>query len=826
MEKYLQREQLEFVLHNVFLTRRLPLTADKTEFDGTLVRLMFNSLPSCEIPIPGMKSVQNTMQTWESVQSIGVNENQVLGALHGLQPGQTFAIFVRAQNSVITIRRSNFDTNNALMSVSRTSATNEKVMTAGDLLIAFPERAVWIPFHRLLSEPFACQVAALCNNIFDETLKETSKAGINHPDSRDVAEPYYVFSWLLGAMSGAIQAANDFEYVQKVIRDDVLSNKNSKSPWRRSGEWIAIKLVLHVMLITELGSDEGTVIYKSLMIHIMVHFLDNLPDSFDDNDIVMQIMSKISRRMAKLRNRINNSDENSNHCGLRTETRQWVSNLFQECRTVLIKVRNAAECRWKCYAQSCCELVDINISGLNAGLHKVHKMSEDALCRLNQAFQEEVETSIHIPTPSCAQRYDYVTAMFDIELLKSATQENQIEENLWDFEMWVRTVLWGGFRPNISLVVTRSDEIFNLFQKYLQMGSDFYKNDALGSSRMVLTLFLIFASLESIAIAEWSIISEYHSGFEQSLFNRLLVPLFDDMKYLHAVQTYFISRNISAIYPCIISKLCEDSVGPRIAADNPEMQQKRKEILEYAKQQRNSKIEEYTKLKQHYNELMTEYNSHSKYRTCCIIYCSKCVLLGIANSIKIEVYEDPIPEGCIWEQNVIVFELNIPTSIRCLRDALFLMQHKLCENQFYETKIKLAWKSYRQLRNWINFECHKSMVTIGSSAALYAVTCFRDIKVAEVWNNECFLKPCGLNIIPCYESSYRCYLKVTYQDARETVPNWFYTIRAWNEPYDIDEKWISGTSHTENEVLALQVKCPLNLDINEFKAFGSLRAGH
>ena len=45
-------------------------------------------------------------------------------------------------------------------------------------------------------------------------------------------------------------------------------------------------------------------------------------------------------------------------------------------------------------------------------------------------------------------------------------------------------------------------------------------------------------------------------------------------------------------------------------------------------------------------------------------------------------------------------------------------------------------------------------------------------------------------------------------------------------PYDILQFCVSGTTHRENEVIALQSKCPQSLGLKEFLKFGSLRAGH
>jgi len=47
-----------------------------------------------------------------------------------------------------------------------------------------------------------------------------------------------------------------------------------------------------------------------------------------------------------------------------------------------------------------------------------------------------------------------------------------------------------------------------------------------------------------------------------------------------------------------------------------------------------------------------------------------------------------------------------------------------------------------------------------------------------------------------------------------------------NSPYCNLQFAVNGTSHTQNQVLAQQIKCPAELSLSEFIEFGSLRAGH
>ncbi|XP_065660133.1 uncharacterized protein LOC136084025 isoform X2 [Hydra vulgaris] len=818
-----QMDQINMVIHHVFLTRQLPQTSECSSLSGTLVRFTFDHLPTINAPMMGLKHVRYTMEKWKNTQSVIVDDKQISEALNALQPGETFAIFARAHNSVITIKRYEDDLNDALMSVFRVSSNNEKVMSEGDLFQTFPERAVRVPFNRFLFKAFSVQVAILCNETFEKKIQIKRKDRDNF-DTLNVVEPIFVISWLLGAMSGTMQGVKNCICVHKVIRDDVFYAGELETPWRRSGEWFAIKCVLQLMLETELGSVEGNVVYKSMMIYIMISFLDNLPYTFDDNDIIMQILSKVSRRMAKLNNRIwgENSYSVIDDKVLSKKTSQWIEVVFKKAHNVLQRKRKEADKRWSEHINICSKLLP-NSNIYQARDHISHKLNEEAIFRIKQAFQKTKELSLHVSIPKCKNRWNDFTTLFDINLLVSVAQNNQCEEILWDFEMWVKNSLWKNCKLNYLQFFEYSVQIFDLICKYFEISLKFYENDPVGSSRMILTIFLIIAVLDSTAIMEWPLLSEYHSSFDENYFDSLLIPHYEDIKYLQAVRIYFITRNMQSKYPCILSNYNVNSIGFRIANENQEMQLKKKEILLYAHQQREQKKKEFEVEKSRYDRLTQEYDraTHDKNeKGKCMKQCSKCNINTKINSIRVLVYEDPIPEDCILKQNAIVFELSIPLRIRCLRDTLFIVHKELSKNQFNGINIKYLWKSHPQLNKWVSSECQKSIVSIGSLTNAICPYANSSLENNYVQN---FLRPCGLtiNLFMQYRKK-----KIQYQIKRNQLKQKFFTMKAWNNPYELNATWITGTTHTENEVLSCQINCPLNLRLDEFKVFGSLRAGH
>jgi hypothetical protein len=97
----------------------------------------------------------------------------------------------------------------------------------------------------------------------------------------------------------------------------VLLDEGVELPWRRSGEWLAVKAVVHSILVSQQGDATGTLTYKLLLLRAHVQLgsalLQHLDSSNASNsssgssgsssdrvDMSMQVLAKIARRLYKL----------------------------------------------------------------------------------------------------------------------------------------------------------------------------------------------------------------------------------------------------------------------------------------------------------------------------------------------------------------------------------------------------------------------------------------------------------------------------------------------------------------------------------------------
>ena len=252
-----------------------------------------------------MKKAVQMMKVWSRVQAgASVSWELVHEGINKLQPGETFPLYVRAQNAGLTISIEAGSANkpaSATLAVFRIAVSSGDVMQApGDLCDVFLSWAVTTDADRVRNESFAKQVADLANTEFVEMMPKLRKARMDVPETRDVVDPSYVTMWLLLAVAGQslITGEKGVMRMRKKIPDDVLW-ENTKLPWGRSEEYMTVKVVLQSTFVGTLGEQKGLVFYKYIMIQVMTRILQQDHKELD-TDIVLQMLSKLARRLSKL----------------------------------------------------------------------------------------------------------------------------------------------------------------------------------------------------------------------------------------------------------------------------------------------------------------------------------------------------------------------------------------------------------------------------------------------------------------------------------------------------------------------------------------------
>ena len=139
--------------------------------------------------------------------------------------------------------------------------------------MAIPRRTVIVPSEEVTSAAFLEQVAALGRKA-EYPLREQKarKAGHKVTETRKPAIPVYVFDWLMNTMQIA-HSSMEPEVFSKSIRLDAVRRSKEDKPWTRSATWVALKSVVHLVLVQLHGFQLGTQIYKCNMLLFQSSFV-------------------------------------------------------------------------------------------------------------------------------------------------------------------------------------------------------------------------------------------------------------------------------------------------------------------------------------------------------------------------------------------------------------------------------------------------------------------------------------------------------------------------------------------------------------------------
>lgn len=821
------------VLNNVFLPRRLPQEDLESALNpgGGFVQLVAREVVDLakEVPLLEFEEVARMMKRWMEVQHEFVSWEKIHNNITNLLPGETFALYVRGQNAGVCISMPVARADLATMAVFRVAASSKEVMEApGDLISIFPSWTVKTDVERVRSESFAKQVAEMANTMFPETLPKSTKARDKVVETRDVADASYMTTWLVLAVAGRskISAGDDTARVEKKIRDDILWD-NAAQPWRRSGEYMTVKVVLQSTLQHRLGSSNGRISYKLALIQVMTNFLQRNYMQLE-TDLVLQMLSKLARRLSKV-DLVLQSDPVLP--GILTKGQE----ILKTCSNVVVTIRGFIDERWQkiIKREASQSQVVVDTSKLNFAEHIKHSLN-NATQHLEQALTASPHPApIKVRDPICCTRNKSKTIP-DVGVLDSNKTLVDIGEALYDIESWVQNVLWAQRKaPNIHLV---SHSLFNLFRAYIKKGKEYYGDDPVGSSRMILATITIVAVLDYTATREHPLLQTYNHGVNTSVLQQLLLPHRGDMEHLAELEAYFASRvrnlphgssDISLISDDIPSIM---SFSVQYASQDRAMQKIKAEIIEFGAQKEREKLEEVSQRRRDHELLLqsargrshTQTTDRYGYESHAYWGCTKCNLTRQAENMTVSIYESPFP-AMDHLQSAVVYELATPIKLIILRDALHVLNKEVLGVELASNDKKGTWLEYEPLKKWVpSAGAYSRVTTLCSISKLFLQTHY-NVPLHVSNPNHDFIKPNGYNVHLMETQSSACASTSTYVKAGDISS--LVTLGV-HGVYECLQWTMGGTTHTENQVLARQNPCPLELNLSEFKAFGALRAGH
>ncbi|KAJ6635827.1 hypothetical protein Bhyg_14413, partial [Pseudolycoriella hygida] len=815
----------EAITHVVW-PRKLPSKkSDISEHEIVLIALMTDIADHFESRLTAFSGCARLFRSMYNTR-LSNHPEVVAVEINRLRDGEMFGYFVKEQNCGISVHMvpSEHNVNErpklATVSIFPVEIPNEEmyVVKHSDFQVEFPSRSVMVENSEMLNSiEFSKQLVHLSRH-------RTALSGCGA----------YVSQWLLPMLSkseNVVLRQTTFPIISKKIRDDVLGMKQNAESFRRCSYWTFLKAILQFYLTIEFGETTGKVIYKLMLLRFMAilcNFYNTQMYTTLKVDVVSHMLAKLARRIEKVKNLLSWLDEGhpNKFDGLPDGFETIYNEVIDEVKLVIYKCR---------------EKLDRQISEL--------QIDDESKCQLQPLLHLDFESDVTQKLPNLRKYLDsrlyppvlnengatlkiksysrhFVDSRDPLDVKVFDRLKNPVEIGIFlsDFENWILYTL---FRTSdCDPVVLRSYSL-----AYARLATQYYKNDPLAFSRVVLTQIKILTLLEKIAIDEHKMLTKHRAGINPNIFDKLLLPHYLDFEIAHDFKKYYTKRSTLPSYPSLLEEeqVTAHSFSVRFAKKNEEMQkllqhihQIKSEAIKKAKEEWRNRRREVDALRAKLATLDCEYIVNSNRKREHKNTCASCKLEAKIRNIRVGTYESPLPE-CVDQQNAIVFELRIPIEIACLRDVLHEVLLLLNEVP-KKTRIFEKWIQCSTLEEFNQSESKRVFLGTSIKGTPVGRTRTRGVHPDQPFES-CMV-----------ENDRNCLFYGKIEEGTHRIPNATKNQSPSKRgslcvepgsPYESLQWTIIGTEHTQNQVIASQFLCPQNLTICEYKNFGSLRAdGH
>ena len=713
---------------------------------------------------------------------------------------------IRAQNAAIIIRRLSSD-DFVQFEVFEVSPQNTTIMsTKGKLLCSYPGPAIQVPADVFMDECFRRELSSFLIQMDVDCLDSaptTSKAGSVIKEVRETADPRYISELLVGILRGCGQPAI-IDRITKRIGDEVLWD-NAYKPWRRSPLWLILKVSLQSSLRISNLYKPFILFFHAFLLRCCVR--QNFP-----SELLYTMRVKTARRLSKLGPSV--SDHVHDFC----------YDTFEETEALLSKRWTTFQATGSITRALQPEALDF-AADAEITLHNSYNYLTKMLRMGSNGFSQTRFT------PSHGLRLDTLHdfGQFTKRQLSSAiAKDKQIA--LTDFELTVETKLesWVAASTKNDNI---PDVIASCIQQYYDGAKDHYGANAEGNSIMILTIMDLWVALDMSTIRQCPLLKRYSPEIPSDFLHSLLLHRSSTLKRALHIEEYLCHRHKEACNPASIfsSNIGESSFAVEYFRASEDLQRLNDKIIADAQQIRERKRAELNNSNQRFASLLQEASSmdHEIYDS--EIYtgihskrCQRCRLERQAKALKISVHEWPLPRSTVHAQRA-VFELSPPSAFSVWRDITYsiLRDIGLSSVPNPQGKVEVLLDSFSGLRNWTAKHQKDYRLTIASTTKSFSdQTLYKTIRIpaeesSVLVNNglsfRLFDRVCKSWTLDSFSASNVSKMCI------HPIPS--------SSPYSRLHRYMSGTEHTPNDILAAQADCPKEINLHELVAFSGLRSG-
>ena len=616
-------------------------------------------------------------------------------------------------------------------------------------------------------------------------------------------DSHYVCQWWMQRFSDAVPVdRHSLPSFTKKHRDQVRWNSGS-APFRRSGLWMSIKVVLQTILTKRLGTTRGTRIYKLLIARFLTEIIytraiaKSPPVSVD---LLVHCIRKITRRLTKLT--LSDADE-------------WVRDIRKKIEQILPKLDWQTSIQVEEELKNCpmTFIVDPEIYRHRCEPLKTYLNTPSAKKPLKTTFNGDTNSpeDVHL-VPS----FKVLTSQYNYTVGNTLTQ----------METWLVTRLdqWIDQPPSSNRETDQFQIFARFFDDYQSRALDHYRpktasSDPIGYSRFLLTsLTLICVMHQKLCLDQrFERLKEHRLDLPNvlDLFEYLLLPTRDEMSRARHLFEYF-HRFTRQSHPDLLSDIeAENSFGVQFAEHSTKINNVLRKIQAQVEVDREAKVQEVRNAKDKFNRLM-----HSISGSPCTCYnepedrfCRRCRIEQQAKDIDVSIYECPIPSERA-SALAVLFELRMPMEIRSYRDVLWQFVNR--------SSISFENRKYEWLRVLPHAEKLQPHFTGPNDLKVKLVSSTNSIKqthratppIASASIDE-FLYPNSLQV---ELSPAQC---PGFDDERRLL-----TPRLLHPDYEQLQYSIESTEFVQNRVMAHLQRVEQKLKPKQWIEFGSFRSGH
>ncbi|KAJ6178702.1 hypothetical protein N7519_009163 [Penicillium mononematosum] len=802
-----------FIFNHIFFPPKLPQQAEGnlTELENHLTVLVRDVLQEFVQSLSPESQrrwgiVLSMWDTWTKVHTDqGIVQIGLEKALSNLKYTGAVACHIRAQNCG-WVASYDINKDRVLVDAFEVSCQGGPVLSSsGGLLRQFPGVSVAISADKLADPTFCSYLAAeicrlTCEEV-SEMLPKSTKAGTKVDEIRETTHPGLVTEGLMSQLL-ALGALHEERRIVKCVRDEV-NWDCALLPWRRSPAWLVLRVALQLVLRRCFPETDSRLQYKNFILYLMATLAGNQSLSIGSHEVVdgCQIMrARLARRLYKLKDDVFPFVANRAHSTSKVLLDKLMS--IQE----QIKIANSVEV----------PIIPPSASEDDVRLSLVH--CRDYLQAAMHPSPEQSKPEKFRPTHESNLNWGNGLPVPKLGSIMA----------LSEFEQWVDEHLQSWFvNQPASKHESACCEIESITAQYLSMAQPKYYSNPQATSVMILVVLELWVVLDKMALQLCPLLGKFSPGIPESFLEPLLLPKIGQMERAREVEHHIDVRHKEALKtnPSIFCDPTKNCFGVQYFDSSAEHQTLECKIQQDATQTRALKRVEWEILNAKYKRICQrrdglshfyDYNRHGEY----VHFnhrCEKCSLDKEAASISIQVHEWPLPTD-LNERKTAVFELNIPIWFASWRNTTWKILHAVGRRgTVVADNNEMEWLQYKDIEEFA--VRRDSNIILVSSAKSWGKTHYRTHKFPVPFDNICI--PNGLCLKFLDKVSYGWVREQT----EEPTIKLMCTIQIPSGPYSNLQYTLNSTSHTQNQVIAIQNDCDKTLSLHEFEAYGCLRSG-